>query len=173
MSAFHIKQREVLIIYATIHQRIKRVIFYSNERGKVSFPSHKEGRVVVINAKWAPLNSCKDKEVMTEKTLSSSYLLNKSLPKDVEVLTLKNILETKRCRFTWIRFTRRKAYRKLHHLSEELFAKEIQMEWKKRASPDRQLTINGFYSFFDFPSKMKWELRCRFAHTSPSLTNWY
>lgn len=75
-------------------------LYFTLMRGKVSFPSHKEGRVVVINAKWAPLNSCKGKEIMTEKTSSSSYLLNKSLPKDIEVLTLKDISGTKKCQFT-------------------------------------------------------------------------
>lgn len=74
-----------------IHQHIKRVIFYSNERNKVSFPSHEEGRVVVINAKWAPLDFFKGKDIMTAKTLSSSNLLNKSLPK--QRLTLQGHLE--------------------------------------------------------------------------------
>lgn len=148
-------------------------LYFTLMRGKVSFPSHKEGRVVVINAKWAPLNSCKGKEIMTEKTSSSSYLLNKSLPKDIEVLTFMDILGTKRCQFTWIGFSRRKACLKPHCFPEELFEKKS--KWSRRKEPvltDNSLLMS-FILFFDFPSKMKWELRCRFAHTTPSLTNWY
>lgn len=139
-----------------IHQHIKSVIFYSNERRKVSFPSDEEGKVVIVNAKWAPFKSYNGKDIMTAKTLNSSYLLNKSLPK--QILILKDILETERCWSIWIRFTRRKECLKLCCILQNSLSKKSKWRTRKETVLKRWLTINcrenwGFHSFMTLAEK--------------------